>query len=190
MKIKSFVGFVVVATLASMANAASVDWTTGALSFGGTELKKNTDVKGYLVYLSSGSLASTYTIDDSFSAASVGTVVASDTDGTNKGSLLTGSLSVTTLGYSNGDVFAFVASYKADGKTYWNISETLNTLSGVDPNDPTVSPADFTAYSMSSTVAGETGKASGGSGWTAVPEPSTAALALAGLALLLKRRKA
>ena len=29
-----------------------------------------------------------------------------------------------------------------------------------------------------------------GGGWAAVPEPSTAALALAGLALLLKRRKA
>ena len=190
MKIKSFVGFIVVATIASMANAASVDWTTGALSFGETSLKKSTDVAGYLVYLSSGSLASTYTIDDSFSAASVGT--ASDTDGANKGALLTGSLSVTTLGYGNGDVFAFVASYKADGKTYWNISETLNTLSGVDPNDPTVSPADFTAYSMSSTVAGETGKATAGGGWTAaaVPEPSTAVLALAGLALLLKRRKA
>ena len=192
MKITKILGIAAVALLANIAGAASVDWSTAALSFGETSLKKNTDVAGYLVYLSSGSLASTYTIDDSFSAASVGTVItgASDTDGANKGGLLTGTLNVTDLGYNNGDSFALVLSYKSEGKTYWNISSTVNTLSGLDDTDPRINPTDWTDFAVSSTVAGETGKASGGSGWTAVPEPSTAALALAGLALLLKRRKA
>ena len=43
---------------------------------------------------------------------------------------------------------------------------------------------------MNYTTAEPSSKVSPGGGWTAVPEPSTAALALAGLALLLKRRKA
>jgi len=190
MKLKHILGIAAVALLANIAGAASIDWSSAAVAFGGDTLKKDTGVAGYLVYLSSGSLESTYTIDDSFSAAKVGTVVSSDTDGTNKGGLLTGTLAVTDLGYGNGDAFAMVLSYTSGGKTYWNISSAVQTLSGLDDSDPRVNPADWESFSVSSTIAGETGKASGGSGWTAVPEPSTAALALAGLALLLKRRKA
>ena len=189
MKLKNLIAVATIVASAGITQAASVAWSSVAMTFGEQTLKKDTGVTGYLVYLSSGALEDSYTINESFSAESVGTVVASDTDGTNKGSALTGTFQIAQGTYSNGDVFAFVASYTSDGKTYWNISSTVNTLSGLDPSDPTVSPADFSDYSMASTVS-ETGKASGGSGWTAVPEPSTAALALAGFALLLKRRKA
>ena len=188
MKIKIITGVLAFAVLTGVASAAS----TAALSFGETSLKKNTDVMGYLVYLSSGSLATTYTIDDSFTAASVGTIVSTDTDGTNKGSASTASFQIEAGTYSNGDAFAFVASYTTGGKTYWNISSTVQTLSGLDDSDPRVNPAEWNSFAVNTAIASVPGKASGGSGWTAaaVPEPSTAMLALAGLALLIKRRKA
>ena len=179
------------ATLCTVSQAASVDWKSAALDFGGTALKNNTDVKGWVVYLASGSFADSYKIDDSFSAESVGVVVASDTDGTNKGSALAG----TALGWtndsykSNGDTFGLVLSYNDGEKTYWNISSVVNSFSGLVADDPTVAPADWNAFTASGSK-NSTSSLSTSSGWTAVPEPSTAALALAGLALLLKRRKA
>ena len=171
------------------ASATSVDWKSNTLSFEDTSLKKSTDVVGYLVYLASGSLASSYTMDDSFSAATVGTVVSSDSDGANKGGQVTGTAEWDYGTYKNGDSFALVLSYadSASGKTYWQISSTVNTLDGI--SDETSIPTAFSNYDGSSAVS--SGKSiSAGSGWVAVPEPSTAALALAGLALLLKRRKA
>ena len=189
MKIHSIVGIAAFALFANLASGASVDWATAAMTFGEASLKKDTGVTGYLVYLASGSLGASYTIDESFAASKVGTVVDS-CEGTTKGSYVFGSFQIDSEKYGNGDSFAVVMSYVSGGKTYWNLSETVNTLAGLDETDPRVNPTEWTDFAVNSSVAGETGKASGGSGWTAVPEPSTAALALAGLALLLKRRKA
>ena len=69
------------ASLCTVSQAASVDWRSAALTFDGTALKNNTNVKAWVVYLSDGAFKSSYTIDDSFSADKVGVVVASDTDG-------------------------------------------------------------------------------------------------------------
>ena len=190
MKMKSIIGIAVFGAFVGVASAASVDWASAAMSFGDDSLKKNPDVKGYIVYLSSGSLLSSYTIDDSFSASSVGTIVSSAEDGTTKGAYVFNSFNIDPSKYGNGDSFAFVASYVSEGKTYWNLSSTINTLAGLDDSDPRVNPTAWDDFEVASSVAGATGKLSGGGGWTAVPEPSTAALALAGLALLLKRRKA
>lgn len=179
------------AMLCITSQAASVDWKSGALSFDGTALKNNTGVKAWVVYLADGAFASSYTIDDSFSATSVGVVVASDTDGTNKGSAVAG----TAANWSdksyktNGDTFGLVLSYNDGEKTYWNISSSVNAFSGLVDDDPTVAAADWDAFTVSSTK-NTTSSLSSSSGWTAVPEPSTAMLALAGLALLIKRRKA
>ena len=62
-------------------------------------------------------------------------------------------------------------------------SQTAYNLSGDEYTDPKgVSFSSDNMYASASTRNSQT--------WTSVPEPSTAALALAGLALLLKRRKA
>ena len=179
------------ASLCTVSQAASVDWRSAALTFDGTALKNNTNVKAWVVYLSDGAFKSSYTIDDSFSADKVGVVVASDTDGTNKGSAVAGTApnwSVKTYN-TNGDTFGLVLSYTDGEKTYWNISSIVNSFSGLVADDPTVPAADWDDFSVSSTK-NSTHSLSASSGWTAVPEPSTAMLALAGLALLIKRRKA
>ena len=186
---KKYLTILALVGLVSSASAVSVEWKSAAVSFGGEVLKKDTAVTGYLVYLASGSLASTYKIDDSFTAASVGTIVSSDTDGTSKGGNSQGVFQFDFGSYDNGDKFALVISYAApDGKKYWNLSETINTLAGI--SDETSSPTEFSNFAVNSSSSSTPGKMSGGSGWTAVPEPSTAMLALAGLALLIKRRRA
>ena len=67
-----------------------------------------------------------------------------------------------------------------DGKTYYWASSEYNVSASDDNWDST-----SLKYTMSQTAA-----SGPNNNWTAVPEPSTAALALAGHALLLKRRKA
>ena len=64
----------------------------------------------------------------------------------------------------------------------------MNTLAGI--SDEISTPADWANFSVSGTTSETPGKMSAGSGWTAVPEPATATLALAGLALLIRRRRA
>ena len=101
-------------------------------------------------------------------------------------------MSVTTLGYDNGDAFALVMSYVSEDTTYWNISSVINTLSGLDSSDPRVNPADFNDYTASNTIVGKTGTLTAGSGWTAaaVPEPGIACMALLGIGMMIKRRRA
>ncbi len=197
MKKLTFVAVALATAITSQ--AASVAWKSSALSFGSTALKSSSDVTGYLVLLSGSSLASPYDFDDSFDATKVGTIAGTDTDGTNKGSATSGTLELD--GASNGQTYALLAKYVADGKTYWNLSSSLNTLSGLDPSDPRVNPADWNAFAFGNTVVGESDKLTAGAGWTLaqattpgpqpdVPEPATGALALAGVALLFKRRRA
>ena len=85
------------------------------------------------------------------------------------------------------------ASYVSEEKTYYNISSTVFTLTSAAVSDLINNGVaiESPSYDFSSSVNSDTATPSAGGGWyAAVPEPSTAALALAGLALLLKRRKA
>ena len=83
-----------------------------------------------------------------------------------------------------------VLSYKSGDDTYWNVSSSVYELTQANIDalreDGTALPDSSFAFSNSVS----SGSGSVGGGWAQVPEPSTAALALAGLALLLKRRKA
>ena len=181
----------VVAALASTASALSFDWAATGVTFDSTKLKSNAGVTGYLIYLASGSYSEVTLSADSTGtsvAESLGTIV-STANKTTAVSKLAGTASFDYGTYNNGDVFGLVLTYadSSSGKTYFNIASGTYTLSGV--SDETSTPSDA-SYSFSWSGPTESSKASSGGGWTAVPEPSTAALALAGLALLLKRRKA
>jgi len=84
-------------------------------------------------------------------------------------------------------------SYVSEGKTYYNYSANIYTVSGIDPDvgdASTLGDATFTFDMNTKTTLSGGQSATAGGGWTVVPEPSTAMLALAGLALLIKRRRA
>ena len=188
---KTFLAIVALAFVASSASALSFSWSATKVAFDGNQLKNDTAITGYLIYLSSGSFDSSYTISESSTgnsvASSIGTLVSSASK-TTAVAKIAGTASFDYGEYTNGDVFGLLLTYTgSDGKTYFNLSQTTYTLSGI--TSETSSP-DAAAFTMSYSGPTEKTSVSSGGGWTAVPEPSTAALALAGLALLLKRRKA
>ena len=89
-----------------------------------------------------------------------------------------------------GDSFGVYLQYTdSDGKVWFNVSESVYTIDS-QATDITTLPAASFAFGNGKTQVASGSSVSSGSGWVAVPEPSTAMLALAGLALLLKRRRA
>ena len=184
---KKLLSLALVALIALSANAASIAWKSTALSFDGATLKSNTSVVGYLIYLgNSASLDASYAITDSFDASSIGTVAQTDSNGTAKAGQVGETLQFAFGSYQNNDAFALLVSYTTEGKTYWNLSSTINSLSGL--SDELSTPADFTTFAFNNATA-ENGTLKAGGGWTAVPEPASAMLALAGVAMLIRRRK-
>ena len=91
---------------------------------------------------------------------------------------------MTAKTYTDGAAFAFIALTKdSQGKDQYWASDVFN-VSETNPVNCT-----YTATSKTFTKS-VTASTTINTQWAPVPEPSTAALALAGLALLLKRRKA
>ena len=177
-----------VMAFAVSAQAAQIAWNLTAIKFDGSTITSaGTEFTASLFYLGNGgSLATTYTKADIEALNVVESVSGTNTKGANNGTY-----TLTVGSDKNGDVFGMLLSYTTGGKTYYNISSTTYTLSGFADATSTVDKYNLTAANMTYTTAdASTTKASPGGGWTVVPEPSTAALALAGLALLLKRRKA
>ena len=183
--------------IAGMASAVTMQWGGQYIAFNGNTLKSNSNVTGYLIALSS--FASSYTLNDTFTPSSIkdaGAETDSVVDTKNKTSAvgkLTGTWTIDTDTYSNGSTFAVLLKFDntgegGDGKVYYNLSKELVTMSGMATDPP--ANANNTIAEFSYATSTTPGKLSAGGGWTAVPEPSTAMLALAGLALLLKRRKA
>ena len=170
----------------SSASALSFDWDITKVSFNDALLKSDTTVIGYCVYLASGSYSTSYDLTDPFSVSSIGTIVGTK-EGTSNKAKLGGTTTFDYGDYKNGDVFGFVLSYASGGKTYYNIASDTYTLSGIVDESSSLTTATGT---FNYGTKGESKTISSGTGWTAVPEPSTAALALAGLALLIKRRRA
>ncbi|MBR3688690.1 MAG: PEP-CTERM sorting domain-containing protein [Lentisphaeria bacterium] len=182
------------------ASAASLKWQATNVAFDGTKTGKTSDITGYLIYLSSGSFKDSYTVTDESTgdtlAASIGSVVAKNTTGPNALSTMSTSFSWTwtadtdtnpaTPMFNNGDTFAMLLAYTTSEGTYYNLSSKYE-LSGISMNTSSATATFGFNYGDST---GSAGSVSSNGGWAAVPEPSTAALALAGLALLLKRRKA
>ena len=180
--------------LVSSASAVSITWNISNIAFGGNTLKSDTGVTAYLVYLGNGgSLETSYdaTAIESLASSAVDSVSGTNTKGAAQNTYALPAPSSGDFSDLNGDTYGLLLSYVNEGKTYYNLGSATFTVSGVA--DETSSLNQFkpaaTTFSYGTKNDSATSVSPGG-GWTAVPEPSTAALALAGLALLLKRRKA
>ena len=185
------------AFVASASFAASINWgTTTKTAFAGSTIG---GVEARLLYIGASDLSedAKFTITATDTLASLANKIGTDTESTASSTasgMLKGKLSGTYTfdsGLNDGDYVAILLSYTSGGKTYFNLSQTVATAYNavVGAWEDASAVASFT-YSGGSAEAAESGSLTAGGGWTAVPEPSTAALALAGLALLLKRRKA
>ena len=188
--------------IATSASAVTLSWASStAIKFNGSNLKNDENVSGYLIYLGTGSLADSYTLKNDSTLSSIISSIGSDTGSSknksNAMSKLSGSFDFDySDGYANdSSKFALLLSYTTGGKTYWNLTSAAYTLTGGNDADVAaaiapVNPSDA-SFGFSYSTVGESNKLTTGGGWTvAVPEPSTAMLALAGLALLIKRRRA
>jgi len=183
--------FLLIASLmlfASMSHGASITWIISgkntALKDYASNVAAGTTV--YLILADSTSLASITDIEgkdafeDALAAITVGSVTA-DSDG-KKPEQTTVDMSSSLLTAGNSYTLASLyLGYDSDGNGYYRYAS--NTGTAFDPS------VEGSAGTISTSWA-NMGTATWTKGYTAVPEPSTAALALAGLALLLKRRKA
>ena len=195
---KNLILAAVLGLMATTASAVTFNWAATGVSFEGSRLNNSTAVTGYLIYLTE-SFADSYTVTKSSTADSIISSIGQKVDSKSKTSAVGKINGEWTFnysdGYSNGNSFAVLLTYTNEGKTYFNLSSAVITLEGGNDADvasqtPATDPTAKTA-SFSFATAGEKNSIAKGGGWTiAVPEPSTAALALAGLAMLLKRRKA
>ena len=176
------------ALITGLANAAPIDWqlNTTATKFDGASVKTAGTV--FVVFLGSDTLSS-FTYADVVGMATVGSSTGYATSLGKVSKKYVEADSVTGLGN-----YAAYMTYEADNKTYYNVSTTTYALTAADVTallqEGTALPASsfsFTDSKPDATMA--TASASSG-GWVAVPEPASAALALAGLAMLIKRRKA
>jgi hypothetical protein len=199
----------VLASLAMSSYGLGFSWqSSAAVSFGESlvsGLTPNT-YTAYLVYLGSDAAWGNTTITSSGIQLDTGDLATGDTSTSIAGKTglqakknstfveeFSGLIGSTTSGgwtVKAGDTLGVFLKYTdADGKDWFNVSADTFTIDSA-ATDITTGLSGTFAFSSSKTSITEGGKATAGGGWVAVPEPSTAALALAGLALLLKRRKA
>lgn len=184
--------FFVVAAMS--AQAASFSWgTTTKTQFNGSAVG---GISASLIYL--GAVDSiqgvTYTVTSDLTESGVISLIGTDTgsDATSSTSAMTkGKLSGTYTfdsGVADGDYFAILLTYTSDDKTYYNLSNA----SAASYDSVVGAWNGFSTTAQWNTSASTEGALSAGGGWVAaaaVPEPATGALALAGIALLFKRRK-
>ncbi len=191
---KKLLTLAAIALVAGSASAVNMMWTTAsAIKFDGSNLKSDGNVTGYLIAASS---LSSYTVDSQFAASTIGTQV-DKKNKTGATSKISNAWEIDTDKYSNGSTFAVLLQYTKDGDTYWNLTKELVTMTGM-VLDPPTNAADVSAVFNYATAEGTTLTANGG--WVKAkaadpiipdtPEPATGALALAGIALLFRRRRA
>ena len=199
---KAFTAIAVLALTIGVASALSFSWgTTDKITFNGTVLT-TADLAApatiELIYLGTDKA---WSFDESGlvtdEAVSTGTVTVTGSNaGKGKGG---GKIEKTHLDtfadgtkFDNGNVFGVLITYTdANGAVWYNLSSNTYTLSGVADNTTSIPKQNFN-FAWTNDSTGAEAPTAGGGWWTApaVPEPVSAGLALAGIALLLKRRRA
>jgi hypothetical protein len=181
---KKFVTLMMVALVAISASAASIDWKFSGLT---TAAKRIVDSTGanyngniYLILAEDASTLTATTTKDTFeetlSSITVGTTTVADGKASNATATNTGWLSQA----QGGSQYDFqIVVY--DGAQYY-LSAIKTEYAYTDPTTPT--SVTFTAQDI-----GKTYQNAQGVKFTAVPEPASAMLALAGVAMLIRRRK-
>lgn len=181
---------------ATISHAASFKWSAAApAAFDGTKLEGT--AKGYLVYLGTSTSASDlFTIDYTAPGTiTPATSVQNVTSGTGRAA---GAISATYKDTDTGDDGHHVATgahfgmflvYNDGTDTWYNFSSTVATIT-TDATGAFEAKSFAFDYSTKTTIESDGQTPSGWTKINIVPEPSTAMLALAGLALLIKRRRA
>ena len=179
------------AALVSSAQAVGFSWSLSAIAFDGSTLKSDTGLTASLVYLgNAGTLASSY---DVATIASTLDVVDSKSGTTSKGAVSNSYEFNDVADYTtyNGDVYAILLSYTSDNKTYYNLSSATYTVSGIADETSSLDTFKPAASTFSYGTKTEASTLTAGSGWVAaVPEPGIACMALLGIGMMIKRRRA
>ncbi len=187
---KNSIAFFLLMVGAICCHAATVDWkwtSSAGVKFGSTAL--GGDGTAYLLFIGDKEAAD-YSFDYYVKMAST---ASSDEYITYIKSAATKMSKINVSPCTTPDTpgnFVSVLSYKSGNDTYWNVSSSIYELTqeNIDKLLSEGTSLPDSSFAFSNSVS--SGSGSVGGGWAQVPEPSTAALALAGLALLLKRRKA
>lgn len=184
---------------ASISQAASFVWGlgTGRAQFGTGSYITDGTATGTLVFLGM-TPESTYSIDN-FTVNNTALISKASTStgfAVTKGRITADfqefmGYAVGTGTMDNGAVFGMFVTYTdSDNKTWYNVSSSTFTIAGLVDDTTTLDDAVF-AFDWTKQAAG-TALTSGG-GWTTVapvPEPATGLLALAGVAMLIRRKRA
>ena len=173
---------------AGFANAVSVDWvlnTAAKVTFDTKSVGKNGTA--YVVFLGSDSLSS-LSYADVIAKTQVG-----DSYTTSLGNLKKYNVTVDSE-TGLGNYAVYMTYVGTDSKTYYNVSTSVYTLTAANVDalfsEGTALPESSFAFTDSKPTATMATASASSGGWVAVPEPGTAAMALLGLGLLVRRRKA
>ena len=199
---KAFTAIAVLALTIGAASALGFQWaTSSAITINGTKLNSAAlaaSATVELIYLGTDNAWSFDDLgvptDEVANTGSITTTGLASKRGYGNGKLdkLLGSDFADGSKLGNGNVFGVLITYTdADGAVWYNLSSNTFTLSNA-ADDGAVIDQQYFDFAWTNDESGADAPTAGGGWWTApaVPEPVSAGLALAGLALLLKRRRA
>ena len=199
---KAFTAIAALALTIGAASALSFSWGTNtAISFNGTKLNSAAlaaPATVELIYLGKDNAwsfdESGIVTDEAVSTASITTTGLAANRGKAFGKIeqLLGTSFADGSKFGNGNVFGVLITYTdANGDVWYNLSSNTYTLAEAADDGSVIDRQTF-AFAWTKDESGAEAPTAGGGWWTApaVPEPVSAGLALAGIALLLKRRRA